>query len=257
MRTCEWCGKELIIDSPYIWMKRFCSSECKKIAKLHENDIPVVDAHEEYVRVCKGCGKTFTTRRYIQRYCIPQCRQKLFKKPPEIKQCIVCGSNFSTSVNAKCCSDKCRAKRKFGQRKPRACPACSKTFIPEPGQTTIGCCEECNCVIAISTDLMYMLKGRSALVVRTPKVIHMPKVVTSTPSVPKKKVSEKLDLRKTIVCKHRTKIVHTPPPAPDPGLFFDLYRECYLKEAKAMLEGKHWEGKNKCIKLKGDSIYAP
>lgn len=27
---------------------------------------------------------------------------------------------------------------------------------------------------------------------------------------------------------------------------------CYLKEAKAMLGGKHWEGKNRCVKLEGD-----
>jgi len=27
---------------------------------------------------------------------------------------------------------------------------------------------------------------------------------------------------------------------------------CYLQEAKAMLEGKHWQGKNKCVKLPGD-----
>ena len=27
---------------------------------------------------------------------------------------------------------------------------------------------------------------------------------------------------------------------------------CYLKEARAILHGKHWEGKNKCVKLKGD-----
>lgn len=28
--------------------------------------------------------------------------------------------------------------------------------------------------------------------------------------------------------------------------------ECYLKEARAMLQGKHWQGKNKCTKLVGD-----
>jgi hypothetical protein len=29
---------------------------------------------------------------------------------------------------------------------------------------------------------------------------------------------------------------------------------CYLKEARAMLEGKHWQGKNKCVKLPGDEV---
>ena len=28
--------------------------------------------------------------------------------------------------------------------------------------------------------------------------------------------------------------------------------DCYRKEARAILEGKHWEGKNRCVKLPGD-----
>ena len=27
------------------------------------------------------------------------------------------------------------------------------------------------------------------------------------------------------------------------------YRKCYMKEARAMLQGKNWKGKNKCVKL--------
>jgi hypothetical protein len=27
---------------------------------------------------------------------------------------------------------------------------------------------------------------------------------------------------------------------------------CYMKEARAILEGKHWQGKNRCVKLVGD-----
>jgi endogenous inhibitor of DNA gyrase (YacG/DUF329 family) len=33
--------------------------------------------------------------------------------------------------------------------------------------------------------------------------------------------------------------------------------DCYIKEAKAMMEGKHWEGKNLCVKLLGDEDYVP
>lgn len=43
------------------------------------------------------------------------------------------------------------------------------------------------------------------------------------------------------------------PPTPPPGWYFDLYEDCYLKEARAMLAGKNCEGKNKCVKLLGDS----
>jgi len=27
---------------------------------------------------------------------------------------------------------------------------------------------------------------------------------------------------------------------------------CYFREAHAILSGKHWEGKNRCVKLPGD-----
>jgi hypothetical protein len=39
-----------------------------------------------------------------------------------------------------------------------------------------------------------------------------------------------------------------------PGhLFWNVeHASCYLKEAKAMLQGKNWAGHNKCIKLVGD-----
>jgi len=46
-------------------------------------------------------------------------------------------------------------------------------------------------------------------------------------------------------------VIDSPPIAP-PGAFYELYTDCYLREAKAMIEGKHWEGKNRCVKLPGD-----
>ena len=36
------------------------------------------------------------------------------------------------------------------------------------------------------------------------------------------------------------------------GSFFEAHSDCYLAEAKAIIQGKHWEGKNKCVKLPGD-----
>ena len=30
------------------------------------------------------------------------------------------------------------------------------------------------------------------------------------------------------------------------------FESCYHKEARAILEGKHWQGKNRCVKLPGD-----
>lgn len=42
------------------------------------------------------------------------------------------------------------------------------------------------------------------------------------------------------------------PRTEDPVEFFEKHADCYLAEAKAILEGKHWEGKNKCVKLADD-----
>ena len=41
--------------------------------------------------------------------------------------------------------------------------------------------------------------------------------------------------------------------------YYSAYRgnkvkSCYMKEARAILTGKHWEGKNKCTKLEGDEL---
>lgn len=38
----------------------------------------------------------------------------------------------------------------------------------------------------------------------------------------------------------------------DPVLHFEAHKKCYRKEAVAILEGKDWQGKNRCVKLEGD-----
>jgi len=40
----------------------------------------------------------------------------------------------------------------------------------------------------------------------------------------------------------------------EPGEFYEKYKTCYHKEARAILEGKHTANKNKCVKLDGDDI---
>lgn len=44
----------------------------------------------------------------------------------------------------------------------------------------------------------------------------------------------------------------TPAPIPENGSFYKEHSKCYLKEARAMIRGKHWEGKNRCVKLPCD-----
>lgn len=38
----------------------------------------------------------------------------------------------------------------------------------------------------------------------------------------------------------------------DPQAFFKAHKNCYIKEAQAMVDGKNWRNKNKCVKLPGD-----
>jgi len=37
-----------------------------------------------------------------------------------------------------------------------------------------------------------------------------------------------------------------------PGSYLLKHPECYLNEARAMIEGKNWKGKNRCVKLPRD-----
>jgi hypothetical protein len=48
------------------------------------------------------------------------------------------------------------------------------------------------------------------------------------------------------------KTISDPPTEAVPGAFLIKHPDCYLKEARAIIRGKHWEGKNRCVKLPGD-----
>ena len=70
-------------------------------------------------RICKGCGKEFTTEKNAQKYCSEECQKKQRKKTKQLKKrCSWCGRSFVTTENRKYCSDDCerRASGK-GKRK--------------------------------------------------------------------------------------------------------------------------------------------
>jgi|GEM_PF-2125269 len=52
--------------------------------------------------------------------------------------------------------------------------------------------------------------------------------------------------------RHRPKYHKPAVPRSSPGDYLLQHPDCYLEEARAMLMGKHWEGKNRCVKLPGD-----
>jgi hypothetical protein len=73
----------------------------------------------------------------------------------------------------------------------------------------------------------------------------------TSPELPKNKYAK----NKLIGCfgpRHSPKIERCAPTAAPTGSFYEQHKKCYRKEARAMLEGKHWQGKNRCVKLPGD-----
>jgi hypothetical protein len=94
------------------------------------------------------------------------------------------------------------------------------------------------------------LKPKSTKTKKLPKSVDVP-----LPDIDVTKTLYKLLMARRLLSKH-TRILtryHKPvTPTTEPGSFFQLYKECYRKEARAMLVGKHWQGKNRCVTLPGD-----
>lgn len=49
-------------------------------------------------RVCKNCGKTFSTNHSTKCFCTYDCRNKFYNDRTEIRICVVCGKAFDTRV---------------------------------------------------------------------------------------------------------------------------------------------------------------
>ena len=93
IRSCEVCGKEFTIAR--IDPKKCCSVACASALRAtHVN---------ENVKICKLCGKPFTSPFGKSLYC----------DSPHYRNCAICGKSFllsgPTSI-AKCCSPECRDK---------------------------------------------------------------------------------------------------------------------------------------------------
>lgn len=105
-----------------------------------------------------------------------------------------------------------------------------------------------------------MLDAEDALLLAWVQFNQLPRVIqikiTNTDSAPQKikvKCGRGVKVKITGTSKsQKIKVKYSLQTPSEPGRFYELYRDCYLREAKAMIQGKHWEGKNRCVKLPGD-----
>lgn len=71
---------------------------------------------------CELCGKEFTSKSVLAKYCSAECRaivrnqsqnEYRIRHKLDVKTCTVCGKEFIPERrNIKCCSDACKARRK-------------------------------------------------------------------------------------------------------------------------------------------------
>lgn len=96
--VCKACGKEYIRKESETNSLKYCSANCKEIAKEKRKQ-------ETMRKECKTCGKVFIRTYGMQEYCSKECRTIT-------KVCEYCGKEFTRPNkllfrNQKCCSIKC------------------------------------------------------------------------------------------------------------------------------------------------------
>lgn len=81
-------------------------------------------------RICKRCGKEFTTEKNAQKFCSPKCaKTNLYFSKKQIEfTCAYCGKQFTSLVKKKYCSDLCRMKNN-GRYKQRLQSKKPKPFM--------------------------------------------------------------------------------------------------------------------------------
>lgn len=81
-------------------------------------------------RICKRCGKEFSTEKNAQKFCSPKCaKTNLYfsKKQTEFK-CAYCGKTFTSENKKKYCSENCRLIAN-GRRNPQQKKRKQKNFM--------------------------------------------------------------------------------------------------------------------------------
>jgi len=155
---CRQCGKQIPIKAGKKQRKVYCSNLCRIKASTSQR--------KRYNKICKYCGKHYSTPRKVQKYCSRKCegnwlRQEAAKKRMRI--CQWCGKEFVMNfMSGKArsgevqeglfCSRKCRwdwVKERTRTKNPpkcniyfNKCVVCGKMFITKHNQKTI-CSDEC------------------------------------------------------------------------------------------------------------------
>jgi len=93
---------------------------------------------------CAVCGHEYeAANRGNNTYCSPECKKFAERtRAAEIKNCEVCGKEFSTSDAARFCSKKCVGEF-FKRQEVKTCPICGKTFSDVVSKHRKHCSPEC------------------------------------------------------------------------------------------------------------------
>lgn len=121
----------------------YCSEECREnfykerqVLNNNNKNNNKNRKKKKYKRICKTCGKEFSTNSTNSKYCSEKCKQKnKNKKLNKLVTCKTCGKKFSTIHNKKYCSKECR------DTKQKICPICEEKFSTKTGRKY--CSEEC------------------------------------------------------------------------------------------------------------------
>lgn len=117
MADCLYCGKPL--PTPTRGVQKYCSSECKRLARNKRVRDMRVSVCPPKVRECRECGKDFLAKRINQIFCSQKCKDKYHggRIKDRTTICLICGKEFIATHKgpALYCGDECRnvAKRQY------------------------------------------------------------------------------------------------------------------------------------------------
>jgi hypothetical protein len=142
---CIQCGEEFAHKNPNM---RLCSEACRKVRKQRQ-DALCKSGHSRtgQIEACRYCGKKYVVNGTTQAFCSMKCRKanearlKRAQAKTHPATCIICGSNFMTSRNAKSktCGPECLTKYKSRLTTERAIAQRQAAGIAAPGEYCMPC----------------------------------------------------------------------------------------------------------------------
>lgn len=226
--TCEFCGKTFL-QYECQRHRKFCSRECYY---KFRNASPKISS------VCEHCGKEFVRYKsafHNRSFCSKECYFAEENRGCKITiTCDHCGKEFTRYKgnlrDHNFCSRECYSEHKHWKpKKMVTCENCGVEFERwgcNMNHERHFCSTECHRVYFKTHNITY--KTRNQLLIAWKGFSKMENAVYKFNKIPKKHYGILKNIPSDKV-------------------------NCYLSEARAILEGKNWQGKNKCVKLEGDS----